>query len=332
MDFSQTNNTTLLTNLLVFNNTVQPELMRSLHVYRQGNGEERTVEREFVFSDCGSYVEMQATPVLRLVKSHVSEVCEGYKNGVWLCILAFHADHTPQFCRIPPLLLASRNPKLQMIPNLLRDLHMIYKLDRKEEDKDTTLGSTGEECQGNSNNFQPFEKVFPVLDQDLNYLPYEEDESELLDNKTDVESSPGLPGKKKRAPSDLVAKISLSDLVQYFGMPIVEASRNLKVGLTVLKRKCREFGIPRWPHRKIKSLDSLIQDLQEEAQNQELENMEAAMAVTKRQKMLESEKENIEKKPFMDIQSETKRFRQDVFKRRHRARAVGKQNSTVSNT
>lgn len=72
--------------------------------------------------------------------------------------------------------------------------------------------------------------------------------------------------------------------------------------------------------------------MQEEAQNQELENMEAAMAVAKRQKMLESEKENIEKKPFMDIQSETKRFRQDVFKRRHRARAVGKQNPTVSNT
>ncbi|BAT99879.1 hypothetical protein LR48_Vigan06g059400 [Vigna angularis] len=332
MDSSPTNNTTLLTNLLLFNNTVQPELMRSLHVYRQGDEEERAVEREFLFSECGSYVEMQATPILKFVKSHVSQVFQGYKNGVWLCIFAFHDDHTPRFCRIPPLLLVSRNPKLQMVPNLLHDLHVIYKLDRKEEDKDTTLGSTGEECQGNSNNFQPSEKVFPVLDQDLNYLPYEEDESELLDNETDVESSPGLLGKKKRAPSDLVAKISLSDLVQYFGMPIVEASRNLNVGLTVLKRKCREFGIPRWPHRKIKSLDSLIHDLQEEAKSQELEDMEAAMAVAKRQRMLECEKENIEKKPFMDIQTETKRFRQDVFKRRHRARAVGKHNSTVSNT
>ncbi|XP_014520329.1 protein RKD5 isoform X2 [Vigna radiata var. radiata] len=254
---------TLLTNLLLFNNTVQPELMRSLHVYRQGDEEERAVEREFVFSECGSYVEMQATPILKFVKSHVSRVFQGYKNGVWLCIFAYHADHTPRFYRIPPLLLVSRNPKLQMVPNLLHDLHVIYKLDRKEEDKDTTLESKGEECQGNSDNFQPSEKVFPVLDQDLNYLPYEEDESELLENETDVESSPGLLGKKKRAPSDLVAKISLSDLVQYFGMPIVEASRNLNVGLTVLKRKCREFGIPRWPHRKIKSLDSLIHDLQE---------------------------------------------------------------------
>ncbi|XP_027362027.1 protein RKD5 isoform X1 [Abrus precatorius] len=322
----------LLTNLLIFSNTIQPELIRSVHVYRQWDGEEIEVEREFVFSETSSYEEMQATPILRLMKSHVSEVYEGYKNGVWLCIFAFHANHTPQFSHIPSLLMVTRNPKLQMIPNLLNDLHMIHKLDWRVEDKDIPQDSMGEEWQGNSNGSQPTQKILPVFDQDLNCLPYEEDESELPDNEIDVESSPGLIEKKKRAPSDHVAKISLSDLVKYFGMPIVEASRNLNVGLTVLKRKCREFGIPRWPHRKIKSLDSLIHDLQEEAKHQELKDKEAAMAVTKRQRMLESEKENIEKKPFMDIQSETKRFRQDVFKRRHRARATEKQNSAVANT
>jgi hypothetical protein len=70
--------------------------------------------------------------------------------------------------------------------------------------------------------------------------------------------------------------------------------------------------------------------LQEEAKHQEMEDKAAAMAVIRRQKMLECEKENIEKMPFMDIQSETKRFRQDVFKRRHRARVMEKQNSTVA--
>lgn len=68
--------------------------------------------------------------------------------------------------------------------------------------------------------------------------------------------------KKKRAATEHVASISLTDLVKYFNLPIVEASKNLNVGLTVLKRKCREFGIPRWPHRKIKSLDTLIHNLQ----------------------------------------------------------------------
>ncbi|XP_057840050.2 protein RKD2 isoform X2 [Cryptomeria japonica] len=64
------------------------------------------------------------------------------------------------------------------------------------------------------------------------------------------------------APSKRVANIALKDLAKYFDVPITEASRRLEVGLTVLKRKCREFGIPRWPHRKIKSLNNLIENLQ----------------------------------------------------------------------
>ena len=68
--------------------------------------------------------------------------------------------------------------------------------------------------------------------------------------------------RKKRAATKDIARLALEDLAKYFDLPIVEASKNLKVGLTVLKKKCREFGIPRWPHRKIKSLDSLIRDLQ----------------------------------------------------------------------
>ncbi|KAJ8625657.1 hypothetical protein MRB53_034187 [Persea americana] len=134
--------------------------------------------------------------------------------------------------------------------------------------------------------------------------------------------------KKRRAATDHVASIALTDLAKYFDLPIAEAARNLKIGLTVLKKKCREFGIPRWPHRKIKSLDTLIHNLSEEAAKQERVNQAGAKAVTKRQKMLEREKEGIEQKPFMEIKSETKRFRQDVFKQRHMARA--RKNSTTN--
>ena len=72
----------------------------------------------------------------------------------------------------------------------------------------------------------------------------------------------GIVEKKRRATSEHIARITLSDLAKNFGVPITEASRNLNLGLTVLKRKCREFGIHRWPHRKIKSIDGLIRDLQ----------------------------------------------------------------------
>ncbi|XP_022950274.1 protein RKD5-like isoform X3 [Cucurbita moschata] len=127
--------------------------------------------------------------------------------------------------------------------------------------------------------------------------------------------------KKRRATSEHIAGIALSDLAKYFDVPITEASRSLNVGLTVLKRKCREFGIHRWPHRKIKSIDGLIRDLQEEAKHRE-EDQKALMAVTKRQMMLQNERESIERTPFRELESETKRFRQDVFKRRHKARAL----------
>ncbi|XP_057723487.1 protein RKD5-like [Arachis stenosperma] len=323
---------TLLTTLLVFKNTIREELIRSVHVYQIKDGKVREVEREFVFSESGSYGEMRSTPILRLQKKLcVAEVSEGYQNGVWLCIFSFHRNHKPQFSSIPNLLLLSRNLKLRTIPTLLRDLRVIYKL---EKDKDVLSDSTGGERQGNNKDSQPLRKVVPVLTQDLNFLPYEDDMSESPDNKLDVQALPDADSaeKKKRASSDRVAKITLSELVKYFDIPIVEASRRLNVGLTVLKRKCREFGIPRWPHRKIKSLDSLIHEIQEEANNQESDDKAAALAAIEKRRMLESEKENIERKPFMDIQSETKKLRQDIFKRRHRARAQVKHNSTVSSS
>ncbi|EFJ28252.1 hypothetical protein SELMODRAFT_73117, partial [Selaginella moellendorffii] len=52
--------------------------------------------------------------------------------------------------------------------------------------------------------------------------------------------------------------ISLEDLSRYFTMLITQASKELKVSRTVLKKRCCEFGIPQWPHRKLKSLESLI--------------------------------------------------------------------------
>ena len=45
-------------------------------------------------------------------------------------------------------------------------------------------------------------------------------------------------------------------------MPSEEAAKKLGVGLTVLKRICRKFGVPRWPYRKLKSLDRLITNVE----------------------------------------------------------------------
>ncbi|KAE8723159.1 hypothetical protein F3Y22_tig00012936pilonHSYRG00026 [Hibiscus syriacus] len=86
MDSSQT---PCLTTLLVFENTINKELIRSLHVYRLDNGEENEVEREFVFRKDGPFVETAAAPLLLLQGFPPQELFEGRVIGLWLCFLLF---------------------------------------------------------------------------------------------------------------------------------------------------------------------------------------------------------------------------------------------------
>lgn len=49
------------------------------------------------------------------------------------------------------------------------------------------------------------------------------------------------------------------ELAKYFHMPINDVSQELGICATLLKKICRKNGINRWPHRKIKSLDKMIE-------------------------------------------------------------------------
>ncbi|CAL6357542.1 unnamed protein product [Bathycoccus prasinos] len=57
---------------------------------------------------------------------------------------------------------------------------------------------------------------------------------------------------------------SMHDLRTVFHLPINDAAKKLVLCVTVLKQKCREFGIVRWPFRKVKKIDMLIKQLEEE--------------------------------------------------------------------
>ncbi|CDP01797.1 unnamed protein product [Coffea canephora] len=315
--------------LVVFRNRIHKELIRSIHVYQLEGGAEEVVEREYLFLENLEYEEMKFLgKVFTLQKFDVSAHFAGMANGVWDCIYVFNMDldKQPNLEMIPEDLSITRNPKLASIPSLSNDLEMIFKLGHKIEcgDPSKVLPEEGEEIHSDVGHLTQRAQHVPVLD--LNSLP-----CSGSDNEENNQNAAGVVEKKqKRAATKDIARLALEDLAKYFDLPIIEASKNLKVGLTVLKKKCREFGIPRWPHRKIKSLDSLIQDLQGEVKRQLEEDEAAAMAVAKRQRMIESEKESIEKKPFLDIQWETKKFRQDIFKRRHRARALENQSRTLS--
>ena len=55
--------------------------------------------------------------------------------------------------------------------------------------------------------------------------------------------------------------LSMETISLYFYMPITQAATELNVGLTLLKRRCRELGFTRWPHRKLISLLALISNV-----------------------------------------------------------------------
>ncbi|CAN1126828.1 Protein RKD3 [Linum perenne] len=89
-------------------------------------------------------------------------------------------------------------------------------------------------------------------------------------------------------------------------MPITEAAKELNVGLTRLKKMCRELGIKRWPHRKLMSLTALISNarklLDESRDGEEGGKLEEAIRV------LENEWNVLEESPNLQLGSNTKRL------------------------
>jgi len=67
--------------------------------------------------------------------------------------------------------------------------------------------------------------------------------------------------KRRYREDGVINNMSREMMKQYFYMPITKAAKELNIGVTLLKKRCRELGIPRWPHRKLTSLNALIANL-----------------------------------------------------------------------
>eukprot|EP00271_Cylindrocystis_brebissonii_P001325 TRINITY_DN11607_c1_g1_i2.p1 TRINITY_DN11607_c1_g1~~TRINITY_DN11607_c1_g1_i2.p1 ORF type:complete len:678 (-),score=155.82 TRINITY_DN11607_c1_g1_i2:1078-3111(-) len=57
-------------------------------------------------------------------------------------------------------------------------------------------------------------------------------------------------------------QVTLEDLRGNFHLPINKVAAKLGLCVTVLKQRCREHGIARWPFRKVRTLDTLISNLE----------------------------------------------------------------------
>ncbi|KAH0762782.1 hypothetical protein KY290_018855 [Solanum tuberosum] len=113
--------------------------------------------------------------------------------------------------------------------------------------------------------------------------------------------------------------LSRDAISKYFYMPITQAAKELNIGLTLLKKRCRDLGIRRWPHRKLMSLQTLIKNVKE------LEKVRGNGMEQKLKdviKLLEKEKKKMEEIPDMELEEKTKRLRQACFKANYKRRRL----------
>ncbi|OMO52480.1 Plant regulator RWP-RK [Corchorus olitorius] len=85
-----------------------------------------------------------------------------------------------------------------------------------------------------------------------------------------------------------VKNVTLEEIENFYHLPIDEAAKRMEFCPTVLKRICRKYGVQRWPHRKIQSMEKKMShwtsrlssnDPQERARAEdEIRNLQRQMA------------------------------------------------------
>ncbi|CAM6021577.1 unnamed protein product [Sphagnum balticum] len=297
------------------------ELIKSIHLY-SGNGSVTAIQREFLLSS-GVYAQISEPMPSYLNKfapKNAEQFLKTLKNlneaDMWHCLLEYR-DHTPQATSIIPLLSVSKNPALQHIPTLAEDLALV------EDFRSHLLPlyvSRTTACR-NEGMWQETGSSQLTYPDQVNCGTGDHPGINVFSKVT------GPPS--HRGPTERMTDITLNELSRFFHMPITQASKELKVGLTVLKKRCREFGIPRWPHRKMKSLDSLIQNIQELGKGPEGKTSVPVMSAVKE---LEHQKRRMEERPGIELAERTKRLRQACFKASYKKRRQRQTNSKHQET
>merc|ERR1712137_503794 len=78
-----------------------------------------------------------------------------------------------------------------------------------------------------------------------------------------TETHPTTVGLDTRYEGKLPHEFTSEDLAKFYHLPINDAAEKLGICSTLLKKLCRKNGISRWPHRKVKSVEQLIQQCED---------------------------------------------------------------------
>ncbi|XP_050225952.1 protein RKD1 [Mercurialis annua] len=143
----------------------------------------------------------------------------------------------------------------------------------------------------------------------------------LLCDSTTTDSARELKNRKckEKENKSITKDLTRQVISKYFYTPITQAAKELNVGLTLLKKRCRELGIRRWPHRKLMSVQTLIKNVQEMKKVQGDDNEERVREAIE---ILEREKKLLEEMPDMELEHTTKRLRQACFKANYKKRKL----------
>uniref|UniRef100_A0A7S0N8A0 RWP-RK domain-containing protein n=1 Tax=Pyramimonas obovata TaxID=1411642 RepID=A0A7S0N8A0_9CHLO len=91
------------------------------------------------------------------------------------------------------------------------------------------------------------------------HQPSKEADSHTNDNT--MLTSPDTPSTSPRGGKMTKGETDIQRVAQFFHLPINDAAKELGMCLTVLKKICRRNGLKRWPHRKLKSIDKILDSL-----------------------------------------------------------------------
>ncbi|XP_031124394.1 protein RKD1-like [Ipomoea triloba] len=114
--------------------------------------------------------------------------------------------------------------------------------------------------------------------------------------------------KEGRGRRPVPSTLSREVISSYFHMPVCQAAEELGIGETTLKERCRKVGIPRWPHRKLKSLEALMKNVQDFEENPKDALTRATIGVLKNRHKLLSDM------PGSNLDPETLCLRNAYFK------------------
>ncbi|KAL3158307.1 hypothetical protein ABBQ38_010551 [Trebouxia sp. C0009 RCD-2024] len=106
-------------------------------------------------------------------------------------------------------------------------------------------------------------------------------------------------------------ELSLQKLQSVYEHPISTAAAHLNIGVTVLKMYCRWYSIDRWPYRKIRSIDKLIE---------QLDQLEDGKVVPEVRQELETVRQQLLGDPAVDLDDRVKRLRQAAYKYQYKRR------------